>query len=92
MNTLVKTHRDDLYRDIWGILKNKNCHLYRINGVENHLHILTHLHPTNSLSNLIKDIKLGSSDFIKKQQSFPNFKGWQQGYAAFTYTITKKNG
>ena len=43
---LLKERREDLFRYIWGILKNHNCHLYRINGVEDHLNILTSLHPT----------------------------------------------
>jgi REP element-mobilizing transposase RayT len=30
---LEKEKRDDLFNYIWGILKNNNCHLYRINGV-----------------------------------------------------------
>ncbi|MCU4177342.1 transposase [Carboxylicivirga sp. N1Y90] len=34
--------REDLFKYIWGILKNKNCHLYRIGGVEDHIHIITH--------------------------------------------------
>ncbi|MFO7845299.1 MAG: IS200/IS605 family transposase [Balneolaceae bacterium] len=87
---LIKKNREKLFKDIWGILKNKKCHLYRINGVEDHLHIVTHLHPTISLSNLIKDIKLGSSSYIKEHQLFPDFMGWQEGYAAFTYTIKEK--
>ena len=89
---LLKENREKLYKDIWGILKNKNCHLYRINGVEDHLHIVTHLHPLISLSNLVKDIKLGSSSYIKENQLFPDFDGWQEGYAAFTYTIKEKEG
>jgi len=89
---LLKENREKLYKDIWGILKNKNCHLYRINGLEDHLHIVTHLHPLISLSNLVKDIKLGSSSYIKENQLFPDFDGWQEGYAAFTYTIKEKEG
>jgi len=42
-------------------MKNKKSHLYRINGVEDHLHIVTHLHPTVALSDLVKDIKVASS-------------------------------
>lgn len=64
--TLIKDNRKSLFKDIWGILKNKRCHLYRINGVEDHLHIITHIHPMISLSSLVKDIKLGSSSFIKE--------------------------
>jgi REP element-mobilizing transposase RayT len=89
---LLKENREKLYKDIWGILKNKNCHLYRINGVEDHLHVITHLHPSISLSNLVKDIKLGSSSYMKENQLFPDFDGWQEGYAAFTYTINEKEG
>jgi len=72
-------------------LTNKNCHLYRINGVEDHLHILTHVHPSISVSSLIKDIKLASDDFIKREEIFPKFKGWQEGYGAFSESISSKD-
>jgi len=81
---MTKQKREDLYKYIWGVLTNKNCHLYRINGVEDHLHILTHIHPTVSLANLVKDIKLSSSDWIKENGIFKRFSGWQKGYGAFT--------
>jgi hypothetical protein len=40
--------------------------------------------------NLVKDIKLASSKFIKTQKIFPLFTGWQEGYAAFTYAIDSR--
>jgi putative transposase len=41
---------------------------------------------------LVKDIKLGAIGFIKEQMLFPDFKGWQDGYGAFTYSAeAKKN-
>ena len=54
--TLVAEHRKELFKYIWGILQNKKCHLYQMNGVEDHLHIFTHLHPSVALADLIKDI------------------------------------
>ena len=87
----VKPNRQELYKYISGIIENKKCHLYRINGVENHIHILTHLHPTVSLSSFTKDIKMGSTDYIKKERIFRNFRGWQEGYGAFTYSLKEKN-
>ncbi len=89
--TLIKEQRPELFKDIWGILKNKKCHLYRINGIEDHIHIVTDLHPTVALANLVKDIKLGSTSFIKEKGIFPYFGGWQEGYAAFTYHISAKD-
>ena len=88
---LLKENRDKLFQYIAGILKNKNCFLYRINGVEDHLHILTHLHPAVSLSALVKDIKVASALYIKEQQLFPAFTHWQSGYGAFTYSIQDKD-
>lgn len=88
--TLLKENREELYRYIWGVLKNKKCTLYRINGVEDHLHIVTHIHPTISLSTLVKDIKVASSIWIKEQKLFPEFTAWQEGYGAFTYSLKEK--
>ena len=89
--TLIADRRDELFRYIAGILKNKKCHLYRINGVEDHLHKVTHLHPTVALADLVKDIKLASSELIKNSNLFPDFGGWQDGYGAFTYSIEAKD-
>ena len=66
--TLVEPDRENLYRYMGGILKNKKCHLYRIGGVENHIHIITHIHPSVALASLVKDLKLASSDYIKNQK------------------------
>ncbi len=87
---LVPEYRKELFKYIWGILEKKKCHLYQINGVEDHIHILTHLHPAVALADLIKDIKLASSKFIKENGLFPDFNGWQDGYGAFTYAMDRK--
>ncbi len=90
--TLEAENRKELYKYIWGILNNNKCYLYQIGGIEDHIHIITHLHPSVALADLVKDIKLASSDYIKNKKLFPNFNGWQDGYAAFTYSIdTKEN-
>jgi len=83
--TLVKPQREELFKYIGGLISNKKCHPYIINGVEDHLHIATSLHPSVALATLIKDIKLSTSDFIKSNRLFKNFSGWQDGYGAFTY-------
>jgi REP element-mobilizing transposase RayT len=88
---LEDANLNELYRFIWGILKNKQCVLYQINGVSDHIHIATHLHPTISLSSLVKDIKVSSSLWIKESHVFPNFSSWQEGYGGFTYSAKEKN-
>jgi REP element-mobilizing transposase RayT len=85
--TLTKSGRPILFQYIAGLLKNKQCHVYAINGVEDHVHIITHVHPSIALASLVKDIKVASSVYIKEQQLFKDFTGWQDGYGAFTYSI-----
>ena len=90
-NTMVLSESEKLYRYLWGVLKNKKCKLYRLNGTEDHLHIVTHVHPSVSVSSLVKDLKVSSSGWIKENKVFPNFIGWQEGYGAFTYHISQKD-
>ncbi|HED05088.1 MAG TPA: IS200/IS605 family transposase [Ignavibacteria bacterium] len=87
---LIEKNRTELFNYIWGVIKNKKSHLYRIGGIEDHIHILTHLHPRIALADLIKDVKVSSSLMIKEKNTFPKFKGWQIGYGAFTYSIDAK--
>ncbi len=89
--TLHSNCRNELFRYITGLLNNKYCHLYKINGVEDHLHIIMHLHPSVSLSSLVKDIKVSGAMYIKDQKLFNGFDGWQEGYGAFTYSIKDKD-
>lgn len=89
--TLSEGKREELFKYISRVLANKKCHLYQINGVEDHIHILTHLHPSVALADLVKDIKLSTSKFIKEKSLFTNFRGWQGGYGAFTYSVDSKS-
>lgn len=82
---MKKEGRRDLFNYIFGILKNKNCHVYRINGLDDHLHIAIALHPSVSLSSLIKDLKIACGMMIKSKKIYEGFEGWQDGYAAFTH-------
>lgn len=88
---LVEEHRETLFKYIWGLLKKKKCQLYQINGMEDHIHIFTDIHPTISLSSLVKDIKLASHSIIKEENLFPKFEGWQKGYGAFTHDNNDKD-
>jgi len=84
--TLIQEHSRELYAYLMGFIRNKNCFLYRINGMEDHLHILCDLHPTIALADYMRDIKTSSSIWLKQSGKFSDFKGWADGYAALTYS------
>jgi REP element-mobilizing transposase RayT len=74
-----------------GIIKNKKCLLYQINGIEDHIHFLSDLHPSIALADFMRDIKAASSIWLKQNKNFPHFEGWVEGYAAFTYAWRDKD-
>jgi REP element-mobilizing transposase RayT len=90
-NTMPAEHHESLYKYIWGIIKKRNGVLYRINGTENHIHILSDLHPTMALSDYVKEIKAASNRWMKESGLFPHFTNWAQGYCALTYAYRDKN-
>ena len=100
-HVVINTHRremtlplascDQLYRYIARVVCNSQSTLFAINGIENHIHLLINLHPSVRLSDLVRDIKLSTSQWIKQNpDSFPQFKGWGKEYGAFTYALRDK--
>ncbi|HAP96622.1 MULTISPECIES: IS200/IS605 family transposase [Epilithonimonas] len=89
--TINEKNESQLYKYIWGILENKKCKLYRINGMPDHIHIFCDLHPSISLSDFVKDIKVSTSLWMKQSGLFPEFTNWQEGYGAFTYSVREKD-
>ena len=82
--TLDLGHHDEVCRYVAGILRNKNCFVYKVGGYVDHLHILMSLHPSLALADTIKNTKLATSDWIKREKKLSRFDGWQDGYGAFT--------
>ena len=89
--TISQENVSSLYKYIWGIIKNKQGKLYRINGMDDRVHILLDLHPSFALADFVKSIKVATSLWMKQSSDFPDFKGWGEGYAAFTYSYKDKD-
>ncbi|MFK7832613.1 MAG: IS200/IS605 family transposase [Winogradskyella sp.] len=78
--------KDELYQYITGIIQNNNHKVLQINGMPDHIHILFGMRPTQSLSELMKQVKQHSSKWIN-DKGFVNGKfSWQSGYGAFSYS------
>jgi REP element-mobilizing transposase RayT len=87
---LAQDNVSSLYKYIWGIIQNKIGKLYRINGVEDHSHILSDLHSSVALADFVNSIKVATSLWLKQSADFPAFQGWGEGYSAFTYSYKDK--
>ena len=72
-------------------MKTKKCKLYRINGGEEHIHLLVDIHPTIAVSTLVKDLKVSTSIWLKEQLEFQQFEVWAEGFAVFTISHADKD-
>ncbi len=77
--------KDELYKYITGIIKNNGHKPLSINGMPDHIHVLFGLRPAQSLSELLQDIKGGSSKWINNKKLVKGRFSWQEGYGAFSY-------
>jgi putative transposase len=77
-----------LYQYITGIVQNKGQKMLAINGVPNHIHILVGMKPSCCLSDLVREIKKSSNDFINENNFSKTKFSWQEGYGAFSYSNT----
>lgn len=84
-NLLQKPWRDEVFKYISGIIKGKNQKPIIVNGVGDHVHVFVGLKPAMCISDLVRDIKNNSSNFINEQKFLKNKFSWQEGYGAFSY-------
>lgn len=78
--------KDELYQYITGIVQNNKHKLICINGMPDHIHILIGVRPHQSISDLMQDVKGGSSKWINEKKFLKGKFEWQQGYGAFSYS------
>ncbi len=79
----------ELYAYIGGVIKANEALPIKINGTENHLHILTTMSKNLSLAKFIEEIKRNSSRWIKTKSGYYQFFAWQGGYAGYSVSQSK---
>ena len=77
---------EELFRYISRTVEEQGHKMIRINGMPDHIHILIGLTPTQSLSELIREVKRSSTDMIRSRAFTRAAFKWQKGYAAFSYS------
>ena len=80
---------DELYKYITGIVQNNNHKMLCINGMPDHIHILFGMRPNEALSEIVRDLKSDSSEWIKQKGFVKGKFQWQEGFGAFAYGRTE---
>src|SRR6266540_4341202 len=88
-NLLQKEWRDEVFKYMAGIIKNKRQKPIIVNGVSDHVHGFVGLKPSMALSDLVRDIKNNSTNFINDHKWIKGKFCWQEGYGAFSYSYSQ---
>lgn len=78
--------KEQLHKYITGIVQNHGHKMIAINSMPDHLHMFFGFRPNQSLSDLMRQVKGESSEWINLQQFTPAVFRWQEGYGAFSYS------
>jgi len=76
----------ELHPYLAGTLTNMRCPPIQVGGVEDHVHLLFRLSRTNSIAEVVENVKTGSSKWLKTK-GIPDF-AWQGGYGVFSVGCT----
>jgi REP element-mobilizing transposase RayT len=90
-NLISNQWKDDLHKYIAGIIKGKNQKSIIVNGMPDHIHAFVGLRPSMAISDLVRDIKNNSTNFINDKKFVKGKFSWQEGYGAFSYSHSHLN-
>ena len=84
-NSIEAAWEDELYKYITAVVQNDRHKMIAINGMPDHIHIFLGLNPAIAISDLVKDIKRASNNWINQKRFIKGKFEWQNGYGAFSY-------
>lgn len=85
-NLIGNNFKTDLHKYIAGIIKGKDQKTIIVNGMPDHIHAFIGLRPAMAISDLVRDIKNNSSNFINDHNLVKGKFQWQDEYGAFSYS------
>ena len=91
--SLIKNEwKNELHKYLTGIIQNHEHKVLQINGMPDHIHVLFGMRPTQSLADLMKQVKQDSSKWINNKGLVNGRFSWQAGYGAFSYSKSQLPG
>jgi putative transposase len=84
-SVIPKVHKQELHKYITGIVTERKQKVLAIHCMPDHTHLLIGLKPTIALSDLVRDVKNASTNFINGKRWVIGRFGWQEGFGAFSY-------
>jgi len=90
-NLILAEFREELQKYMSGIVQKRGQKMLTIYVMPDHAHILVGLNANITISDLVRDIKAGSSKFINDNNWIKGKFNWQEGFGAFSYSKSQLN-
>nr|MBA2422756.1 transposase [Chitinophagales bacterium] len=81
----------ELHRYIAGIIEGKKQKSLAVNGWQDHVHAFFGIEPSESISDLVRDIKANSSKWVNERRFLKDKFRWQEGFGAFSYSKSQRD-
>jgi REP element-mobilizing transposase RayT len=85
-NLISNSWKTELHKYIAGIIKGKGQKPIIVNGMPDHIHAFVGLKPAMSISELVRDMKNNSSNFVNDNKFVKGKFSWQGSFGAFSYS------
>lgn len=90
--SIDEDHEKEFYYYIYSYATQRQCKIFRINGMPDHIHIFASMPPTFAISDFVHDLKLACNSFMERNNNkFPDWCGWGKSFCAISYSIREKD-
>jgi REP element-mobilizing transposase RayT len=83
---IAKERKVEIYKYMTTAIQNQKQKVMAMNGMPDHVHLLIGMSPDIALSDLVKDVKVASSNLINNKRWVRGHFNWQRGFGAFSYS------
>jgi len=91
-NLIQKRNKQELHNYITGIVTQRGQKLLAVHCMPDHTHVLIGLKPSVALSDVVRDVKNASTNFVNRNRWVAGRFSWQEGFGAFSYGHSQLTG
>jgi putative transposase len=77
---------EELYKYTTKIVQDRGNKILAIGGMPDHVHLFVGMKPSETLSDMVREIKKSTHAWIQEKRFSKYAFAWQEGYAAFSYS------
>ena len=81
---ILPEFQERLFQYIGGTLRSLGGTCLQTGGMPDHIHILASTQPRSAIADVVRDVKVGATKWVKDNIPLARGFAWQEGYGAFS--------